>query len=46
VRWSSRHALADTLDNLPKALSVGFAATLDDIDDGAAYRRLGPLRRF
>jgi glycosyltransferase A (GT-A) superfamily protein (DUF2064 family) len=39
VRWSSPHALADTLANLPKSLSVGFAATLDDVDDGAAYRR-------
>jgi uncharacterized protein len=38
VRWSSRHALGDTLANLPKSLSVGFAATLDDVDDGAAYR--------
>ena len=46
VRWSSRHALEDTLGNLPRRLSVGFAATLDDIDDGAAYRRLGPLRGF
>jgi rSAM/selenodomain-associated transferase 1 len=46
VRWSSRHALADTLANLPKSLSVGFAARLDDIDDGAAYRRVGPLRGF
>jgi glycosyltransferase A (GT-A) superfamily protein (DUF2064 family) len=46
VRWSTRYALADTLANLPKALSVGFAATLDDVDDGAAYRRLGPLRGF
>ncbi|HTQ32977.1 MAG TPA: TIGR04282 family arsenosugar biosynthesis glycosyltransferase [Stellaceae bacterium] len=41
VRWSTEHALADTLANLPRALSVGFAATLDDVDDGAAYRRLG-----
>ena len=40
VRWSSKHALADVLGNLPKALSVGFAATLDDVDDGAAYRRV------
>lgn len=39
VRWSSPHALADVLANLPKAWSVGFAATLDDVDDGAAYRR-------
>jgi rSAM/selenodomain-associated transferase 1 len=46
VRWSSPDALSDTLANLPKALSVGFAATLDDVDDGAAYRRLGPPRGF
>ena len=46
VRWSSPHALADTLANLPRRLSVGFAARLDDIDDGAAYRRLAPLRGF
>lgn len=39
VRWSTRDALADVLANLPKSLSVGFAATLDDVDDGAAYRR-------
>jgi uncharacterized protein len=44
VRWSSRHALEDALANLPKSLSVGLAATLDDVDDGAAYRRLGDLR--
>jgi rSAM/selenodomain-associated transferase 1 len=46
VRWSSQHALADALANLPKSLPVGFAATLDDVDDGAAYRRLGRLRGF
>ncbi|HXP05342.1 MAG TPA: DUF2064 domain-containing protein [Stellaceae bacterium] len=46
VRWSSRYALEDALANLPKRLSVGFAATLDDVDDGAAYRRLGPMRGF
>jgi rSAM/selenodomain-associated transferase 1 len=46
VRWSSPHALADTLANLPRLLSVGFATTLDDVDDGAAYRRLGRLRGF
>jgi glycosyltransferase A (GT-A) superfamily protein (DUF2064 family) len=40
VRWSSPHALSDTLANLPKSLSVGFAARLDDVDDGAAYHRL------
>ena len=46
VRWSSRHALSDVLANLPKSLSIGFAATLDDVDEGAAYRRFGALRGF
>lgn len=39
VRWSSPHALSDVLQNLPKRLSVGFAATLDDVDDAESYRR-------
>ncbi|MBV9554831.1 MAG: DUF2064 domain-containing protein, partial [Alphaproteobacteria bacterium] len=45
-RWSSRHALADILANLPKACDVGFAATLADVDDGAGYRasRIGDRR--
>jgi hypothetical protein len=46
VRWSTEHALADVLANLPKSVSIGFAATLDDVDDGAAYRRLTPSRGF
>jgi rSAM/selenodomain-associated transferase 1 len=46
VRWSTRQALADVLANLPGSRAVGFAATLDDVDDGAAYRRSGPLRGF
>jgi rSAM/selenodomain-associated transferase 1 len=46
VRWSSPHALADALANLPRSVSVGFAARLDDVDDGAAYRRLKPRRGF
>jgi uncharacterized protein len=44
VRWSSPFALADTLALLPKRLSVGFAARLEDVDDGDAYRRLAPRR--
>lgn len=40
VRWSSPQTLADTLAGLPRGLSLGFAATLEDVDDGAAYRRL------
>ena len=46
VRWSSRYALSDTLANLPKSLSVGFAATLDDVDDGDAYHTLKGIRGF
>jgi glycosyltransferase A (GT-A) superfamily protein (DUF2064 family) len=39
VRWSSRHALADTLVNLA-GRSIALLDTLDDIDDGDALRRL------
>jgi hypothetical protein len=46
VRWSSRHALADTLLNLPPRVSVGFATRLDDVDDRAAFHRLAPRRGF
>jgi glycosyltransferase A (GT-A) superfamily protein (DUF2064 family) len=46
VRWSTRHALADTLANLPRRLSIGFAATLDDVDDGAAYRHVRSREGF
>lgn len=41
VRWSSPDALADTLANLARRLSVGFAATLDDVDDAESFRRHG-----
>jgi uncharacterized protein len=46
VRWSGRHALADVLSNLPRRVSAGFAARLDDVDDGPSYRRLAPRRGF
>lgn len=36
VRWSTEHALADTLANLD-GQSVALLETLDDIDDGRAY---------
>jgi len=39
VRWSSAHALADTVANVPRRLRVGIAATLDDVDDACGYRR-------
>jgi rSAM/selenodomain-associated transferase 1 len=38
VRWSSPHALADTLRNLD-GLSVGFVGTLYDVDEAADWRR-------
>jgi len=46
VRWSGPHALADTLAGLPRRIAVGFVETLEDVDDGDAYRRLRPRREF
>ncbi|HEX3884716.1 MAG TPA: TIGR04282 family arsenosugar biosynthesis glycosyltransferase [Stellaceae bacterium] len=46
VRWSSAHALDDTLAYLPKRISVGFAETLGDVDDGKSYRRFAATRGF
>jgi len=43
VRWSSPHALADTLKNLC-SLRIAFAATLFDIDTEADYRRYSRTR--
>jgi len=39
VRWSSRHALADTMANLPEGSSTAMLDTLADVDDGASYAR-------
>jgi len=44
VRWSSEHTLADTLANLDDR-SVGFVATLSDVDDAAALARYGNFGR-
>ena len=44
VRWSGPHALADTLAGLPRGLAIGFVESLEDVDDGDAYRRLQPTR--
>jgi rSAM/selenodomain-associated transferase 1 len=38
VRWSTKHALADTLANLDR-WTVALLDPLDDVDDLAAYRR-------
>ena len=42
VRWSTPHALADTVANLPD-VRIGYAARLSDVDDAESYRRWGPL---
>ena len=46
VRWSSPHALDDTLAKLPRRVTVDFVDRLEDIDNGDAYRRLIPRRGF
>jgi len=46
VRWSGPQTLADVVGHLPPRVSVGFAAHLADVDDGAAWRRLAPRRGF
>ncbi len=45
VRWSSRHALADTLANLGPGRTHGLVETLCDIDDAAAYAGYFSIRR-
>jgi rSAM/selenodomain-associated transferase 1 len=39
VRWSSPHALADTRARFDKRHRVALLETLEDVDDGKAYRR-------
>jgi hypothetical protein len=39
VRWSTEHALADTLAGVPSRFRVARVATLEDVDDAAALRR-------
>lgn len=39
VRWSSKHALADTRARFDKRHRVALLETLEDVDDGKAYRR-------
>jgi uncharacterized protein len=40
VRWSTAHALADTLAGLPAGISTGLADTLDDVDNARDLLRL------
>lgn len=37
VRWSTPHALADTLASLPPGTTVAMGEVLSDVDDGAAF---------
>ena len=40
VRWSTEHALSDTLANVAgEGLSARLLDTLEDVDDGASYER-------
>ena len=41
VRWSTRHALADTLATIPQGYATAIADTLDDVDDVEALARSG-----
>jgi hypothetical protein len=41
VRWSSEHALADTLANLAPGQTHALVTTLADVDDGASFLRRG-----
>ena len=39
ARWSTPHALADTLATIPQECTTGIADTLDDVDDVEALAR-------
>ena len=39
VRWSTEHALADTLANLGRGQTVAMLDVLEDVDDGGSYAR-------
>jgi rSAM/selenodomain-associated transferase 1 len=45
VRWSSEHALRDTLAGLPRDCRTAFSATLADLDDAADLARWRGLRK-
>ena len=39
VRWSTEHALADTMANILSARKIALLETLEDVDDGASFAR-------
>ncbi len=45
VRWSTAHALSDTLATLPRGAPVAFVDVLDDVDDAGDWRRWRERRR-
>lgn len=45
VRWSTAHALADTLAGLPGRARVAMLDELEDVDDGAAWAAWRERRR-
>lgn len=44
VRWSTPHALTDTLANLRPGTTVAMLEVLEDVDDAAGWRRWRHLR--
>ncbi len=42
VRWSTKHALKDTLKTLPSGFSIDTLETLSDIDEACDLVHLGP----
>lgn len=45
VRWSSQHALADTVASLPADFTTAYLPTLRDIDEADDLAAAGPLQR-
>jgi uncharacterized protein len=39
VRWSTEHALADTMTSIPSSKKVALLETLEDVDDGVSFAR-------
>jgi uncharacterized protein len=46
VRWSTAHALADTLAGIPGEFSTALADALNDVDDARDLRRLAARDLF
>ncbi|HLI12930.1 MAG TPA: TIGR04282 family arsenosugar biosynthesis glycosyltransferase [Alphaproteobacteria bacterium] len=44
VRWSTAHALADTLAAFDRRHRIGFLEELEDVDDAASYARFRERR--